>query len=344
MNKIKAVSEIIAALALLILFIIYPKPMADSISSSINTCLTVIIPSMFVFMVLSSYIISKKLYNVFITPLHRLLKPLIRMDKEQFTVFILSLIGGYPTGIKLLQEKTSENKNYHEISAVMSVFSYCVSPVFAVNIIGYGIYGCAEAGIIVYISNVLACFITAVFCSRRIKSVPDNTSYNSQKGIIYSINSASKALLMISAIIIYFNAVLAVTESLFCEFGITLSPFITGSAEISNLIKLESPSPEMLPLISFISSFGGICVLLQCASISGKSFSLKYFLIGRVVCGILSLIITHIIMSFWEITVKTSSGSSAYIYTLNQDKTVVILLIMMCTIIFLKSEKIFKKL
>ncbi len=344
MNKIKAVSEIIAAISLLILFIIYPKAMAESISSSINTCLTVIIPSMFVFMVLSSYIISKRLYNVFITPLHRILNPLIKLDKEMFTVFILSLIGGYPTGIKLLQEKTSENKNYHEISAVMSAFSYCVSPVFAVNIIGYGVYGCADAGVIVYISNVLACFIAAIFCSRRIKAFPDNISYNSQKGIIASINSASRSLLMISAIIICFNAVLAVTESLLSEFGINLSPVFTGSAEISNLIKLDNPSPEILPFISFISSFGGICVLLQCVSISGRSFSLKYFFIGRIICGILSFVITLILMNFWEITVKTSSGSMNYIYTLNQDKTVVILLIVMCTIIFLKSEKIFKKL
>ncbi len=344
MNKIKAAIKVIFTLILLVLFIIYPKVMAESISTSINVCLTVIIPSMFVFMVLSSYIIYKKIYNVFITPLYKLLRPIIKLDKEMFTIFVLSLIGGYPTGIKLLQEKTAENKNYSEISAVMSVFSYCVSPVFAVNIIGYGIYGCADAGIIVYISNVLACFITAVFCSRKIKEIPLAPLPLQDKGMVYSINSASKALLMISAIIICFNSALSVSESLLFEFGITLSPVIKGMAEISNLIRLEGPSPEILPLISSISSFGGICVLLQCVSVSGKSFPLKYFFAGRAVCAVLSYIITVIIMSFWEITVKTSSGSMNYIYTLNQDKTVVILLIVMCTIIFLKSEKILKKL
>lgn len=347
-NKIIVILKSAFAFLLLTLFIAFPKQMADSISESINVCLDIIIPSMFVIMVLSSYIIDEGIYKAIISPIYYLLKWLLPLNKELFSIFFLSLIGGYPTGIKLLRERIAENKNYHEIYERMAGACYCVSPVFAINIIGYGIYGSIEAGIIVYISNVLACFITAIITARKISRINDNNnskevSEHNSKGIVFCINSASKALLVICAVIICFNSGIIVIDCLLSEFYIELPEILAGFLEISNLIKLSSVSPVYLPFFSLISSFGGVCVLAQTAALAGKNFSLKYFFIGRIFCGTLSAIITYIIMNAWEISLGSSSGTSAYTYIFNQNKLVVIMLIIMCTIIFIKSEKIFKK-
>ena len=347
-NKITAKLKNTLVPLLLTLFIVFPKQMADSISESIGVCLNVIIPSMFVFMVLSSYIIDEGIYKTLISPFYFLLKGILPLNKELFSIFILSLIGGYPTGIKLLQERIAENKNYHEIYERMAGVCYCVSPVFAINIIGYGIFGSAEAGIVVYISNVLACFILALFTARSIRKIPienhnKNTLRGNPKGLIFSINSASKALLMICAVIICFNSVLTVTENLLTIFNIETPEILAGFFEISNITKIKYPSPIFLPVFSFISSFGGVCVLVQIATLAGKGFSLKYFFIGRLICGALSAFFTYIIMNICEITIGSSAGMSGYTYIFNQNKLVVLLLIIMCTIIFIKSEKIFKK-
>ena len=347
-NKIKVILKNSVVPLLLCLFIFFPKPMADSISESIGVCLNIIIPSMFVFMVLSSYIIDEGIYKTLISPLYLLLKRILPLNKELFSIFILSLIGGYPTGIKLLRERIAENKNYHEIYERMAAFCYCVSPVFAVNIIGYGVYGSVEAGVTVYISNVLGCFVMAVFTERSInresieKYSVNKEKYN-PKGLTFCINSASKALLTICAVIICFNSVMAVTDSLLTELGIVPPDILSGFLEISNLTKIAAPSPSYLPIFSFISSFGGVCVLVQTAALAGKGFSLKHFYIGRIICGALSSLFTYIIMSFWEISLGSSTGTTSYTYIFNQDKTVVLLLIVMCAIIFMKSEKIFKK-
>lgn len=347
-NKMKIIFKTVILLLLLTLFLVFPKQMADSISESINVCLDIIIPSMFVFMVLSSYIIDQGIYRVIISPVYYLLKWLLPLNKELFSIFILSLIGGYPTGIKLLQERIAENKNYHEIYERMAGACYCVSPVFAINIIGYGIYSSMEAGIIVYISNVLACFITAIITARKISRITDKNffmevSEHNSKGMLFCINSASKALLIICTVIICFNSGIKVIDCLITYFQIEIPEILAGFLEISNLIKLSSASPAYLPAFSMISSFGGVCVLAQTAALAGKEFSLRYFYIGRVFCGVLSAIITYIIMNAWEISLGSSSGTKAYTYVFNQNKLVVIMLIIMCTIIFIKSEKIFKK-
>ena len=347
-NKIGVVLKIILVSVLLTLFIIFPEQMANSVSDSIEVCLNVIIPSMFVFMVLSSYIIDEGIYKTLISPLYFLLKGILPLNKELFSVFILSLIGGYPTGIKLLRERIAENKNYHEIYERIAGVCYCVSPVFAINIIGYGIYGSGEAGTVVYISNALSCFILAIFTAHRIRRITADKDDEmlpkySPKGLIFSINSASKALIMICAVIICFNSVLTVTEHLLTILNIEPPEIIAGFFEISNLTKIKSPSPLLLPVFSFISSFGGVCVLAQTIALAGKDFSLKYFFIGRLICGVLSAFLTYIIMNIWEISVSSSAGLSGYTYIFNQNKLVVLLLIVMCTIIFIKSEKIFKK-
>lgn len=347
-NKILAILKLVIIPLLLILFIVFPKPMADSISESISVCLDVIIPSMFVFMVMSSYIIDEGIYKTLISPIYIIMKRILPLNKELFSIFMLSLIGGYPTGIKLLRERIAENKNYHEIYERMTAFCYCVSPVFAVNIIGYGVYGSVEAGVTVYISNVLACFVLAIFTAGRINRESTeinsvNTEKYNPKGLIFCINSSSNALLTICAVIICFNSVMSVINSLLMEFGIVPHEIVSGFFEISNLTKITTPSPLYLPFFSLISSFGGVCVLFQTVALAGNNFSMKYFFIGRIICGVLSALFTYIIMSFWEISAGTSTETASYTYIFNQNKTVVLLLIAMCAIIFIKSEKFFKK-
>ena len=66
-------------------------------------------------MVLSSYILSSGLYESLFRPLDKPLQKLIKADNHIISVFLLSLIGGYPVGFKLLKDLIAENKNYSEI-------------------------------------------------------------------------------------------------------------------------------------------------------------------------------------------------------------------------------------
>lgn len=344
MNKTRKYLLIILIIFFLIVFVVHSKETSDSIIKSIDTCINVIIPSMFTYMVISDYIVSSGLYNIIFKPAYLLLHKIIKLDKRSMSVFFLSLIGGYPVGIKILSELIAENKNYSAISEKTSVFCYCISPVFAITMIGLGVYNSTEIGLAVYASNAIANFIVAIIYTRLYNLNYNLTECKNNGNIIKSINSSASSLVRICSVIIIFNAGITAVSSVFNEFGIYVPELLNSFFEISNILNLESPKLLYLPLISMLSSTGGFCVIFQCYSIIQNKFSIKSFLVGRIPVAVLSGLITFIIIKVHNFTIPASvSEKSGYIFTFDTDIIIIMLLLIMCIIIFQKNEKNFKK-
>ena len=91
----------------------------NAASSAISTCLNVVIPSLFSFMVFSVFLVKSGFGERLFRPLYVINKFWFKGDEKLFAVFMLSLFGGYPVGVKLLSEITAQNKNYSAISSIM---------------------------------------------------------------------------------------------------------------------------------------------------------------------------------------------------------------------------------
>ena len=330
-----------------VLTLIFPKETATSAVGSIDVCINSIIPSMFAFMVITSYIQSSGLYRVIFRPVLPLLKHIIRADDSILSIFLLSLIGGYPVGIKLLKECIAQNNNFPAINkscSTAATFCYCISPSFAVIMIGNGVFGSTETGAVVYTANILANITAAVIITRfidlRSGTRPEPTFAGSITG---AVNSASGALFTICTVIMAFNIALTCILETLGIFGISVPPIIAGVFEISNMLKTENPSLSLIPVVSAVASFGGICVMLQCTAIGGKMLRLKSFIAVRVLCALLSGIYTMLILRFTDISVNVSTASRYYSYDFSANKIIVPVLTAMCIIIFYRSDKIFKK-
>ncbi len=346
-DKMKAVIKSIFLTAAVLLIVIYPSEAAESTVKSINVCINSIFPSMFAFMVLSEYIQNSGLYRIIFRPALFVFKKIIKADDSIVSVFLLSLFGGYPVGLKLLCGNISQNKNSPAIISISensAAFCYCISPTFALIMLGSGVLGNTAAGAVIYISDVLACLTMAVIVSH----ISDPGVHSSEltatgSGLIDAINSASRSLFLICTVIISFNVVISCLTAFITEFGTEVSPMISGIFEISNLLKLRSVPLSLVPVISAIASTGGLCVILQCLAIVKGSFSVKKFLLARIPCALLSGIYTYIILRFTDISVETSSLSANYTYSFSADKIIVLVLIAMCIIIFYKTDKNSKK-
>lgn len=322
------------------LILIFPEVAAHSVSDSINVCIGTIIPSMFAFMTISSYLISEELHGIIFKPLYFIFRRIIRLDPETFGIFCLSLIGGYPVGIKLLKEQVEKDNSCQAETEIAAGFCYCISPTFAVTMIGLGIYSSAEAGLLIYISNALACVVmAAVFGEKKISEKKD--APRSSLGIIGAVRSSALSLFTVCTVIVAFNVILSTLTELFKKIGLQLPEYILGFAEISNLLKLP-PKLEFLPLISGICSFGGMCVLMQCIAICQKAFSLRKFVLMRIPTAFLSGIICFILLQLFEISVPASS-SGGYTFTFNSNGIVLITLMAMNVILFSKNEKNLQK-
>ncbi|MCM1334390.1 MAG: hypothetical protein NC084_10860 [Bacteroides sp.] len=342
MQRFISYLKIVGVGTVAVLLIVFSENVAASVVHSIRVCVSSMIPSMFAVMAISTYILSKGYDRVIFRPLCFLLRPFFRLDRDTLSVFLLSLIGGYPLGIKLLKERISQNKNYSAIAEHASVFCYCISPPFAVNMIGVGIYGSAEIGGIVYLSNALSCILLAAVYSRFFRSDPGYVPKDRDAGLVFDVSSAANALFTVCTILIAFNAALEAVRSLLAIFSVSIDPLLSGAFEISNLLSLDRPSLALLPWISAISAFGGICVIFQCFAICGNAFSLKKFLIGRLISAILSAGICHILLYLFSPALPASAQSGT-LYRFSTDRGVWVLLVLMAMIFFEKNKKIFKK-
>ncbi len=346
MKHVIKIVKIISVIIFALISAICSENISESIVNSINICINVIIPSMFIFMVISTYILSSGLYKIIFSPLHYVLKKILKLDNELFSIFLLSLIGGYPIGVQLLNGLISQNKNYSAIAEKSSGFLYCISPSFAITMLGLGLYGSVEAGFIIYFSNAFSCFLTAVICSRiyNLKLTDKNTIATSYGSITDAVNSSSKTLLKICSIIVFFNSIITAFECLLIYSGLELPETIKAILEISNILRIKGMSVSSLPFISALASFGGICVLIQCFSLVKGRYSLKKFFLLRFCNAVLSFIITHIIVNTTEISIPAFAAyNEISVFNFSHQGSACIFLLIMFIFFMQKSEKNFKK-
>ena len=345
MTKIKKLIRVIFVVFFSVLVVVYSFEIKDSIISSIGICINVIIPSMFIFMVISTYILSSDLHTVIFKPVIFVINKITGYDRDIISIFLLSLIGGYPIGIKLTNELIAQNKSYSAIADKFIPFCYCISPTFAVTMLGISLYGSIVPGIIIYISNVFSCILIAFVYSKIYNIEVKNKKINSGSngGIIDSINSSAVTLFKICVIIIFFNTIITVIETLLFQSGIVIPDWLKALLEISNILKIENISISTLPFVAGLASFGGICVILQCISLINGRYSIKPFIITRIISSVLSFYFSKLLIHMNDIYIPAYSINKHTLFSISTDKISTIFLIIMFIILMQKNEKNLKK-
>lgn len=348
--KLKRVFTILGALImffLILLLIFDTKGISTAVYSSVFICLEVIIPSLFAFMVLSSLILSTNLYKIIFKPLIIFFRILLKMTEQESGIFILSLIGGYPVGAKLIRQGVENGSITQKSAKKIISFSFASGPSFITGIVGVGVFGSVKTGLILYCSNIISCLILAFVLNVKNKPCMAQNAYNisfTADKLINAITNSARVLFEICAMIVGFSVINRVISYLPFEIigdwlninESFLKSLIFSITEISN-IRSFPPSIVYLPLISALLSFGGICVLMQVKSILGQNVNMKGFVIIRILGAIISGAITFIYIKVANPTLTVSNAGGNF-FALTQSRNIVpsICLIFM-TIILLKS-------
>lgn len=322
------------------------KTASDAVVEGVNACLTTIIPSLFAFMVISSFLISTGLNRFIFKPLFAISRLWFKGDENVFSVFIASLFGGYPIGMKLFSELISYNKNYSEIGEKYLSFCYCPSPTFVIGIVGLGIFKSTQAGLIVYLSNALSCvllaFIINIFSRKRFYFPCRKRAEIDFSKLSDSIKGAVKTLSVICACVILFrlfSSFITATGVLSFLSDDTAS-FIQGFFEISSLTSCAADF-NLLPFYSLLASSGGLCIIFQVTALAPKGFRMRYFLLGRVFCSFTSYIFTLIFLNLFNPVLAVASQNSVKMFSANPICS--FCLIIMCYILLKLPQKNSKK-
>lgn len=288
----------LSALIIGILLIADSAGTADTIKRCIYVCLDSLIPSLFCFMVFSSLLIKSGIGEILFTPLWYIIKFILHLDRKMFCVFLLSQIGGYPVGVKLLSELADGSKEYNKVCNTSLCYCYNSGPAFVVGIVGIGLYGDVKAGLIVFLSCFAANFTAAVIMNIRHKPQSGgNMQFSlSRKDITACLTGAAKALMSITLAVLLFNTATELAGYMISNLtGCELPDIIKTIVEITNI--KNSDTVYSLPIVTALISFGGLCVIYQLYALSAFRINMLRFILSRAVISALAALICFVIVS-----------------------------------------------
>jgi len=233
-------------------------------------------------------------------------------------VFLLGLSGGYPLGAASAAEAVRSGAMDPREAERLLCFCDNTGPAFAVGALGAGVFHSAPCGLALWGVHVLsALLLGAVFRgkdpppSRQGRRAAPSGGADALTG---SVAAATGALVSIGGYVVFFSALLGVTEKLgfpgaaaealaraFHADPVITRSLLTGLLEMSSGIGAMNGlrlCPPALALGAFLLSWGGLCVHLQSAAVTaGTGIKLTGRLGGKLLQGVLSAGITYVIAS-----------------------------------------------
>ncbi len=345
MKKIKNITFSIFAVTLIILYILHSDIILKNVSTSVKSCLEVIIPSMYGFMIISSFLISSGIYRFLAIPLKPVAKYIFGIPQELFSIFLISCIAGYPVGIKMIYQLYEDNKISKSTADYMSCFCFCSGFAFILGTVSSKLFSDSKIGFIIFSSIVIGNILTAILM-RVILNYREKSEFKKQSEISVSakiltdsVKSSAESMFLICAMIVGFSVIISMIENF--NFGNeTIKKILFSFFEISKISDLPKENFSLIPIITSLLSFGGICVFIQIIALTNGKLNSLLFLFSRLISAILSGIVCKFIIMKTDICISTASFTNYKLY--NEEYSIIpsIALFIMSIILIKNSELI----
>ena len=299
MTALTAISFVLMGLCL-----INPMASLEGAKNGLLLCYNLIIPSLFPFCVIALFMFKSGIVNFLSKILDTFTRKVFHLSGEQFCVFLMSFLAGYPVGIRLISELVSTDKISKEQGARMALYCVNAGPAFIIIAVGEGILRNRKLGVILFLANLLGTLILALLCERK-NSPPPQVNQKEKPYIsdafVESVADAAKSVFSVCGWVLLFSALLATLN-----FNGVFRDTIYALCEVTNGVVF---CKRNLLLVAAVLSFGGFSVHSQIYSI-GKSVAPKYvkFLIFRAFHAALSAAFLYLMLRVSGISVTTFSN------------------------------------
>ncbi|MBO5211491.1 MAG: hypothetical protein J6B80_06135 [Clostridia bacterium] len=290
------------------LIILKPEICINSAISGVLICGNIIIPSIYPFTFGVLFINNSGVLGL-LKPLNKVTNKLFGLNYYEFAIFLLSLIGGYPLGAKLLSEKPSPKND------IMINFCINAGPAFIILAVGKGVFKSSALGWVLYTSHIMASLLIMLFLSGKTKKY--NTNFINKKPLgcvenfTQSASDAANTVIKICGLVILFSTITAYLKMLFKN----IKPlyFITLLCEVTNAVF----TTKNILLISFLLGFAGLSIWAQVFSLL-KYTKINYlrFVFFRILHGCFSAFITLVLLNSLKLSVSTLSNNINFNYKL----------------------------
>lgn len=291
---------------------VFSQECKDGAFQGIFMCLSVLIPSLFPFFVLSAFLSESNILDCLSPVLNPVAKLLLRARGICLLPCILALAGGYPVGAKSVAS-LKENRMIDEREAEkLSCVCAGAGPGFLVTFIGVSILNSKEAGIILLVSQIISvvalCILSGFIFGKTDYS--DNCNKKNKvclsAAIVNSVNSAVKSTAGMCGFVVVFSIICNVLTEGFAVNG-NFGKIFISTIEITTGLSLTGTGLS-IEWISALTGFGGLCVHLQIfRELKNIKFSKVRFYFFRFVQSVLCFLTTKILLLIFPVTIKVFS-------------------------------------
>ena len=305
----------IFTLTLIVLFISFlisnNKVVLESITFSISLWKDNLIPNLFPFFILSTFLIEYDFIKRINKIISSMFSYLFKLPKDLSYIFIISLISGFPSNSKYITDLLDKNIINEDIANRLLTFTSYANPLFILGFIGNILN--KQLATIILIVHILSGIIVGFIFNFNNKSNDIKTISISKKNtypkigniltksIIDSINTLLLILGIVSVFLIISNFI-KITFNLNNNIYLFISSILEMSQGVMNIGISNINIYIKTILITGIISFNGLSIHAQILGIlSNYKIKYKYFLLSRILHSIIAIILVSIIIYLYRL-------------------------------------------
>ena len=345
-TKIKQNSRLIFCIIICVtsgaVLISFPKVCADGARNGITLCKDIIVPSLFPFLVLSSFATSSGTIDFLGRKTDKLFRKFFKLSGRSGAVVLFSLFAGFPVGASMASELFSQNKITKTEAQRITLSCVNAGPAFVIGAVGTTMLSSFKAGVLIFIalslsSVFIAYFSKFIFEEDVLKETKSISKTSISQSLVNSVYGASKSIFSICGWVILFSSFINIISSKneSESFIITATSFLEVCSGSVILSKKGNPV-----ILAALLGWGGLCVHAQIFPFVLKTGTKpRYFFCFRVLNCALSSIICYFLFDLFPCEVSVfSQGITAVSKTFAVSAPAAAGLILMCAILILDLD------
>ncbi len=263
----------------------------EGVRQGLAVCAAIMIPSLFPFLILSDFLGHTRIGALLERPLGGLMARLYRCPKELAPAILMSWVGGYPAGARVLAGMVECGALSQEDAGLALTFCVNSGPAFLAVVVGAGVFGSPSWGLFLFGCQLVAgAVVGRLLCRRPIRLRPGKGKGGYLPhiaGFVQAVSSATAGMLSICAFVLVFSALAQLLSQwgLLERWGAGLSALTggvltpagavclgTGLLEVSGGCALAQglPPGQGALVLPFLLSFASFSVIGQLAACFGQ--------------------------------------------------------------------------
>ena len=272
------------------------KTICNGIQNGMSLCVEVVIPSLFPFMVFTTFLALSGLADIISGIVSPVTRWLFRLPRQAGAAVLMSFIGGFPVGGRMAAKLIKNKSVSPEDGQRMLCFCINAGPSFILTAVGIQMFGNRFIGGMMLCAHILASCTAGVLSSFGRPVPPRKPASRNPvrvpfiQALIQAVIDSANGMLVLCSFIILFSGVTAWLEPVAMNFGEN-ARLSLGILEVTKGCLQASAFPGLLGELTavFLLSFSGLSVIAQVLAgftVEGLSIQPVKVILWRIVNGV----------------------------------------------------------